>query len=132
MIDTWVVHGDQTDGGMHRSGRTKPSVAQKNVVTIGHHIFHPHEMTKSVKVLNLPKPLRRLWVRSLELAGAGPQAKWIESQIRRYVVESQKQFGSDLFSVLSPEEAEIVRVIRDGAAEPQHIVEETLIPEERV
>jgi hypothetical protein len=91
----------------------------------------PH-MSKVVRVNYLDKKLRRLWARSLQLTGAGSQAQWIQSQIRRFVVETQKQFGPDLLSALSPEEAEVVRVVRDGAAELQHICEETLIPEKKV
>jgi len=89
-------------------------------------------MTKSVKVLNLSKPLRRLWVRSLQLNGAESQAKWIESAVRRYVAETQEQFGINLFTILTPEESEIVRVVRLGAAEIDQIAEESLIPLSRV
>ena len=89
-------------------------------------------MTKSVKVLNLSKPLRRLWVRSLQLNGAESQAKWIESAVRRYVAETQEQFGINLFTILTPEESEIVRVVRLGAAEIDQIAEESLIPLTRV
>src|SRR5688572_68154 len=89
-------------------------------------------MTKSVRVINLSKPLRRLYVRSLSLNGAGSQAKWIESQIRRYVVETREKFGEDLFSVLTPEEEEIVRVMRLGAWTVSDIVRESMLSEKRV
>lgn len=89
-------------------------------------------MTKSVRVINLPKPLRRLFVRSLSLHGAGSQAKWIESQIRRYIVEAREKYGDDLFRVLTPEEAEVVRVMERGAWTLADIMRESMLSEKRV
>lgn len=87
---------------------------------------------KAVRVINLPDQVRMAFARSLELAGAGSQAKWISTQIRLFIREQQEKFGADLFAVLTADEQQVLDVIRSGAAELAHIVEESLLPPSRV
>jgi hypothetical protein len=84
--------------------------------------------SKAVKILNLPKPIREQFIRALALSGAGSQSSWIYAQIRRFIRQQQEQFGEDLFQVLTAEERDLINVIESGAAEIQHIAQESLLP----
>lgn len=87
---------------------------------------------RTVFVRDLPKQMREQFARAIELAGAGSQAKWISTQIRLFIREQQEKFGADLFAVLTADEQQVLDVIRSGAAELAHIVEESLLPPSRV
>lgn len=89
-------------------------------------------MGESVRILGLPKRLHKLFRRSLALSGAGSQSQWLSGQVRRLIREQQEIHGENLLCVLTVEESEVVAVIRDGAAELQQIVEESMITESRV
>ncbi len=89
-------------------------------------------MAKSVRVINLPKPTHRLFVRALSLSRGGSQAQWIQSQIRKFIIEQQKIYGSDLLPALTEEQKQLMGAIRDGAALIDQIAKETLIDERRV
>ncbi len=85
-----------------------------------------------VYVAGLPRATREQFARALELAGAGSQAKWLATQIRRFIREQQEAFGADLFAVLTSDEQHVLDVVKSGAAELQHIAEESLLPVARV
>lgn len=89
-------------------------------------------MGDAVRILGLPKSVHRLFRRSLQLAGAGSQSQWLATQIRRHIREQQEIHGENLLQVLTAEEADIVALIRSGAAEFPQIVEESLMTERRV
>jgi DNA-binding MarR family transcriptional regulator len=76
--------------------------------------------------------MHALFVRALELAGSGSQSQWLLSQVRRFIREQRERFGEDLFAVLTSEEADVIAVIENGAAEFAQIVQESLVPEARV
>jgi hypothetical protein len=89
-------------------------------------------MGKAVRVINVPKGTHKLFRRALALAGAGSQSRWLLTQIRRFIREQENKFGEDLFNVLTDEEKDILSIIESGAAELQHIAEESLLPEKQV
>lgn len=85
-----------------------------------------------VYIAGLPRTTREQFSRALELAGAGSQAQWLATAIRRFIREQQERFGQDLFAVLTAEEQQVLDVIASGAAELPHIIDETLLPQARV
>ncbi|HKX30643.1 MAG TPA: hypothetical protein VJ302_23340 [Blastocatellia bacterium] len=87
---------------------------------------------KAVKLVNVPKPTHRLFRRALTLSGAGPQSRWLLAKMRQFIRETQREYGEDLFTVLTAEEDDLLRIISSGAAELLHIVEESMLPEKRV
>ena len=89
-------------------------------------------MGHTIRIHGLPKTTRRLFRRALALSGAGSQAQWLSTQIRRLIREQEEQFGGDLLRVLTSEERDLLDVIKSGAAEPQQIVEESLLPAKKV
>jgi len=88
--------------------------------------------SKAVRVINVPKGTHKLFRRALALSGAGPQSKWLLTQIRQFVRQQQQKFGEDLFKVLTAEEQDLLEIISSGAAELEQIVEESLLPERTV
>ena len=89
-------------------------------------------MGQAVRILGVPKSTRKLFRRALALFGAGSQSKWLQSQIRRYIKQAEEKFGEDLLKALTDEEKDILNIIESGAAEIQHIAEESLLPEKQV
>lgn len=87
---------------------------------------------RAVQVRHLPKGTHKYFRRALALAGAGSQSKWLLTQIRQFIRQQQERFGEDLFEVLTDEERDLLEIIRSGAAELQHIAEESMLPERRV
>lgn len=81
---------------------------------------------KAVQFRNLPKPLRIKFARAAELSRMS-QSQAATFIARRFIREVEEKFG-DLFNVLTPEESDVVAVVRSGAAESQLIAEETGIP----
>lgn len=80
----------------------------------------------AVRVLGLPPSVRVKFQRAVQLTGRGTQSQFLANAIRQIIREAEAAHGN-LLAVLTPDEAEIVRVIRDGAAEFSQIVEETMI-----
>lgn len=80
----------------------------------------------SVRVLGLPPTLQRKFGRAVALMGQGSQSQFLSSAIRKLILDAEARHGN-LLTVLTPDENDVVRVIHDGAAEFQQIVEETLI-----
>jgi hypothetical protein len=89
-------------------------------------------MGKAVKLMNVPKRTHRLFRRALTITGAGSQSSWLLTKIRQYVREQQEKFGNDLFQVLTEEEKDILEIVASGAAELQHIAEESMLPEKHI
>src|SRR5215813_2649539 len=89
-------------------------------------------MGQAVRILGVPKSTRKLFRRALALSGAGSQSRWLLTQVRRFIREQQEKFGEDLLTALTEEEKDILSIIESGAAEIQHIAEESLLPENQV
>jgi hypothetical protein len=89
-------------------------------------------MGQAVRILGVPKTTHKRFRRALALAGAGSQSRWLLTQIRRFIKEQEGKFGEDLFIVLTDEEKDLLEIIASGAAELQHIAEESLLPEKQV
>lgn len=89
-------------------------------------------MPQAASIHGIEKPTRRALIRALKLSGAGSQSSWIRTKIRLAIREAQKQFGGDIFSVLTDEERDILQIVASGAAELQHIAEEALLTESRI
>jgi hypothetical protein len=87
---------------------------------------------KAVRIINLPRPIREQYRRALQLEGSGSQSRDLLTHVRRTIRQAQEKFGEDLFQVLTAEESDLLAVIESGAAEVQHIAEETLLPLARV
>lgn len=85
---------------------------------------------RAVRILGLPKPTHAEFRRAVALEGCS-QSAWLAAQVRRFIRAQRKQYG-DLFSVLTPEEREVVEAIQDGAAEFDDIAAETMITPRRV
>jgi hypothetical protein len=88
-------------------------------------------MSSNPRILGLPEPLRRQFKRALQLAGSN-QSKWLFVQVRQLIRAQKERYGEDLFQVLTEEERDLLAVIISGAAEVQHIAEESLLPVARV
>lgn len=80
----------------------------------------------SVRVLGLTPALQVKFRRAVQLTGRVSQSQFLSNAIRQLIREAEAAHGN-LLTVLTPDEEEIVRVVRDGAAEFGQIVEETLI-----
>jgi hypothetical protein len=89
-------------------------------------------MGEAVRILGVPKKTHKRFRRALAVAGAGSQSQWLMAQIRRFIREQEGKFGEDLFLVLTDEEKDLLEIIGSGAAELQHIAEESLLPEKQV
>jgi predicted Rossmann fold nucleotide-binding protein DprA/Smf involved in DNA uptake len=87
---------------------------------------------KTIVVRNLPVSTKMLFSRAIDLAGVGSQAQWVSAQIRRFIREQQERFGEDLFAVLTADEQQVLDAIRNGAATPDQIAEETLLTDGQV
>ncbi len=85
---------------------------------------------RSVQIRGLSRQLHNEFRRAVALDGCS-MSQWLAGRVRQFV-RSQKRKHGDLFSVLTPEEQDVVETIQDGCAEFDHIVDETLIPARRV
>jgi hypothetical protein len=85
---------------------------------------------RSVQIRGLSRQLHSEFRRAVAIDGCS-MSQWLAGRVRQFV-RSQKQKHGDLFSVLTPEEREIIEVIQDGAAEFDYLVEETMLPARRV
>jgi hypothetical protein len=83
---------------------------------------------KAVRIINLPRPIREQYRRALQLEGSGSQSRDLLTHVRRTIRQAQEKFGEDLFQVLTAEESDLLAVIESGAAEIQHIAQESLLP----
>ena len=88
-------------------------------------------MRANPRISGLPKNLHKLFRRALQLSGSDSQSQWLLSKIRGLIRQQQDRFGDDLLKYLTDEEREILHAIDSGAAELQHIVEESLLTEKR-
>jgi hypothetical protein len=77
-----------------------------------------------VKIFGLSSQTRKKFNRALRLAGAGPQSKWLLTQIHRFIKQQEEKHG-DLFFALTADEQWLVEVVASGAAEPEQIAQET-------
>lgn len=84
----------------------------------------PHICSMRLKLFGLPQPVRKKFNRALAISGQGSQAKWLLTSINRFIRQSELKYG-DLNYALTAEEEWIVEVVTSGAAEPDHISEET-------
>jgi hypothetical protein len=78
----------------------------------------------SLKVRGLSSQVRKKFSRALRLSGAGSQSQWLLVQINRFIRQQEVKHG-DLMLALTADEQWLVEVVASGAAEPDHIAEET-------
>lgn len=78
----------------------------------------------SLKLRGLSSSTRKKFIRALRLANAGSQSKWLLVQINRFIRQQEEKHG-DLMFALTADEEFIVEVVGSGAAEAEHIAEET-------
>jgi hypothetical protein len=78
----------------------------------------------NLKVFGLPQSIRKKFGRALRLSGAGSQSKWLLVQINRFIRQQELKHG-DLMLAFTADEQWLVEVVASGAAEPQHIAEES-------
>ena len=86
---------------------------------------------RSVRIHGLPRELNRKLIRAAQLAGFRSLSEWLFRQAQNFITE-QKQIHGDLLTALTPLEADIVQVISDGANDPEHIAQETMIPSRKL
>jgi hypothetical protein len=77
-----------------------------------------------VKIHGLSPKIRKKFNRALRLSNQGPQSRWLLTQINRFIRQQESKHG-DLDLALTADEQWVVEVVESGAAEPEHIAEET-------
>src|SRR5262245_28326528 len=77
-----------------------------------------------LRIFGLSSQVRKKFARALRLSGAGSQSKWLQAQVLRFI-RRQEEIHGDLLLALTADEQWLVEVIASGAAEPDHIAEET-------
>lgn len=85
----------------------------------------------SIRILGLSKQLHRKLVRAVSLAGYRSLSEWLLEKSRDTVIEQQGIHG-DLLTALTPIEQRLLKVIADGANDPEHIAAETMIGEKKL
>jgi predicted transcriptional regulator len=80
----------------------------------------------AVQIRGLSRLLYRELSRATQLAGFRSVSEWLFRQTRAFIAE-QRRIHGDLMDALTPLEEDILRVVRDGANDPEHIAEETMI-----
>jgi len=65
------------------------------------------------------------------LDGAPSVSAWLSRAIRRVIREQESKHG-DLMSALTQDEQDVIDVIELGAADPEHICAEVMLPSSRV
>src|SRR5215475_8573222 len=95
-------------------------------VKTSNHRLHmgPTFCSMRLKLFGLPLPTRKKFNRALRLSNQGSQARWLFTQINRFIRQTELKFG-DLDTSLTAEEQWIVEVVESGAAESEQIAEET-------
>jgi hypothetical protein len=84
----------------------------------------PGFCSMSLRVRGLSSHIRKKFSRALRLSGVGSQSKWLLVQINRFIRQQEAKHG-DLMLALTVDEQWLVEVVASGAAEPEHIAEET-------
>src|SRR5262245_9171323 len=85
----------------------------------------------SVEIKGLSKSLYRLFKRATMLDGAPSTSAWLFRMVRRTILEQEAKHG-DLLHALTPDERDILEVIKAGANDPEYIAAETMLPPSRV
>ena len=80
----------------------------------------------SIRLKGLPKSIQTKFRRAVALTGARSQSAWLSTMIRKLIREQEAKYG-DLMAALTPDEVDIVEVVQNGANDPEHIAEETLL-----
>ena len=83
--------------------------------------------SNAIRIFGLSRTLHRDLTRAVQLAGFRSISQWLLRQTQNFIKE-QKEIHGDLLTSLTPLEQDIVRVIEDGANDPDHIAQETMIP----
>lgn len=78
----------------------------------------------AVKIVGLPKKRHQEYRRAALLLGARSVSKHLDSLVRQVIRQAKERFG-DLFSVLTPDEQDVLDAVASGAAEVAQIAEET-------
>jgi DNA-binding MarR family transcriptional regulator len=86
---------------------------------------------ESIELKGLPKQLRRQFRRAVFLDGAPSVSAWLSRMVRRTILEQEAKHGN-LLNALTPDERDILKVIKAGANDPEYIASETMIPPSRL
>ena len=82
-------------------------------------------------ISGLDRKDRQKFTRAIALSNAGSQSQWLLIQVKRFIRQQEAKHGN-LLLALTAEEQWIVEVVASGAAEPDHIAEETGFDSETV
>src|SRR5262245_24789369 len=85
----------------------------------------------ALSIQGLPKSVLLRFKRAAMLDGAPSVSAWLSRAIRRCIREQESKHG-DLLSALTQDERDVIDVIELGAADPEHICAEVMLPPSRV
>ncbi|MGH9766096.1 MAG: hypothetical protein ACREAB_01575 [Blastocatellia bacterium] len=85
----------------------------------------------AVQIKGLSPNLHRKLIRATQLAGFRSLSEWLFRQTQLFIVEQEGIYG-DLSNVFTPLERDVIKAIRRGANDPDHIQEETRIPKKKL
>ena len=85
----------------------------------------------ALSIQGLPKSVHLRFKRATMLDGAPSVSAWLSRAIRRVIREQESKHG-DLMSALTQDEQDVIDVIELGAADPEHICAEVMLPSSRV
>jgi hypothetical protein len=85
----------------------------------------------AIKISGLSPNLHRRLIRAVQLAGFRSLSEWLFRQTQHFIAEQEGIYG-DVLNVLIPLERDVVKVIRHGANDPEHIQEETRISKKKL
>jgi DNA-binding MarR family transcriptional regulator len=86
---------------------------------------------ESIELKGLPKQLRRQFRRAVFLDGAPSVSAWLSRMVRRTILEQEAKHGN-LLNALTPDERDILKVIKAGANDPEYIASETMLAPSRL
>jgi hypothetical protein len=85
----------------------------------------------AIRMWGLSRALHRKLIRAIQLAGFRSLSEWLLRQTLHFISE-QEQIHGNLLTALTPIEADVVRAIENGANDPEHIAQETMIAMKRL
>src|SRR5215475_9870481 len=85
----------------------------------------------ALSIQGLTKSEKLRFKRAAILAGAPSISAWLSRSIARLIREMESKHG-DILNALTPAEQDIMEAVESGAAEPEHIASEAMIPPSRL
>jgi len=85
----------------------------------------------AIKISGLSPNLHRRLIRAAQLAGFRSLSEFLFRQTQHFIAEQEEIYG-DVLNALVPLERDVIKVIRRGANDPDHIQEETRIPKKKL